>query len=238
MTVAPTLFPPSSLSGAERLVESAPVRFTLAMQLFDRNKLDYCYRLGDHMADVLPGEITVLLEKLRDGDREAESTLLSLVYRELRRIASRRLRRERADHTLQTTALVNEAYVRLFRKSEIDWHSRTHFYAIAARTMRRVLVDYARAQGAAKRGGGPMALPFDVGLTVSAERCGQITELDDALKLLSEQEERVGKVIELRFFAGLSFEEVAEALGISVRTAKRDWEFGRAWLRSELESQA
>lgn len=188
--------------------------------------------------DVSPGEITQLLDKLRDGDQEAEATLLSLVYGELRRIASRRMRNERPGHTLQTTALVNEAYVRLFRNAEIDWRCRAHFYAVAARTMRRVLVDYARAQAAAKRGGGPMTLPFDEGLTVSAERCGQITELDDALKALSAQEERVGNVIELRFFAGLSFEETAEALGISVRTAKRDWEFGRAWLRSELESQA
>lgn len=188
--------------------------------------------------DVSPGEITVLLEKLRDGDRAAESTLLSLVYGELRRIASRRMRSERSGHTLQTTALVNEAYVRLLRNAEIDWRSRAHFYAVAARTMRRVLVDYARAQAAGKRGGGAMTIPFDEGLAVSVEHCGQITELDDALKTLSLQEERVGNVIELRFFAGLSFEETAEALGISVRTAKRDWEFGRAWLKSELESQA
>jgi RNA polymerase sigma factor (TIGR02999 family) len=148
------------------------------------------------------------------------------------------MRRERPGHTLQTTALVNEAYVRLLRNTEIDWRSRAHFYAVAARTMRRVLVDYARAQAADKRGGGAMEIQFDEGLAVSAERCGQITELDDALKTLSSLEERVGNVIELRFFAGLSFEETAEALGISVRTAKRDWEFGRAWLRSELESQA
>lgn len=188
--------------------------------------------------DVSPGEITLLLEKLRDGDREVESTLLSLVYGELRRIASRRMRGERSGHTLQTTALVNEAYVRLLGKAEIDWRSRAHFYAVAARTMRRVLVDYARAHAAGKRGGGATAIPFDEGLVVSAERCGQIAELDDALKALSAQEERVGNVIELRFFAGLSFEETAEALGVSVRTAKRDWEFGRAWLRSELESHA
>ena len=180
----------------------------------------------------------MLLEKLRDGNQEAESKLLSLVYGDLRRIASRRMRRERRGHTLQTTALVNEAYVRLFRNAEIGWHNRTHFYAIAARTMRRVLVDHARAQAAAKRGGGPVALPLDEGLAVSVERCERLTELDDALKALSAQDQRAGSVVELRFFAGLSFEETAEALGVSVKTAKRDWEFGRAWLRSELESQA
>lgn len=184
-----------------------------------------------------PGDITVLLSKVRQGDLQAESRLLALVYDELRRLAARRMRGERTGHTLQPTALVHETYLRLLRQSEVDWLDRVHFFAVAARTMRRVLVDYARARAAGKRGGGVM-LPFEDGLVFSDDRCGQLMDLDDALTTLASREERVSNVIELRFFAGLSFEETAAILNISVRTAKRDWEFGRAWLRSELESES
>ncbi|MCB1022666.1 MAG: sigma-70 family RNA polymerase sigma factor, partial [Acidobacteria bacterium] len=138
-------------------------------------------------------------------------------------------------HTLQTTALVNEAYLKLVRQDDADWANRAHFFAVAAQIMRRILVDHARGRLAGKRGGGAIAVPLDEAFVFSPERCAEVVALDEALIRLEEQDERVGKVVELRFFAGLSVEETAEALKISTRTVKRDWQFGRAWLQSELE---
>ncbi len=183
------------------------------------------------------GEITQLLRKMQQGDRDAADRLAGQVYPELKRIAARRMRDERAGHTLQTTALVNEAYVKLVHQREADWSSRAHFFAVAAQIMRRILVDHARAKLADKRGGGAAMVPLDEALVFSAERSRQVVDLDEALSRLEVRDERVSRVVELRFFAGLSVEETAEALRISTRTVKRDWQFGRAWLQAELETR-
>jgi RNA polymerase sigma factor (TIGR02999 family) len=173
---------------------------------------------------------------MQTGDREAADRLVAEVYPELKRIAARHMRRERAGHTLQTTALVNEAYVKLVHQREADWSNRAHFFAVAAQIMRRILVDHARAKLADKRGAGGIVVPLDEAFVFSPERSEQIVALDEALTRLESQDERVSRVVELRFFAGLSVEETAEALKISERTVKRDWQFGRAWLQAELES--
>lgn len=186
------------------------------------------------MAHKDPGDITVLLRRIQDGDRNAESRLISAVYNELHRMAGRYMRRERPGHTLQTTALVNEAYLKLVNQKEANWQNRSHFFAVAAQVMRRILVDYARNRLAEKRGGGQQPLPLEEGLVFTQERCAELVALDAALEKLETQDRRVSKVVELRFFSGLSVDETAEALSISARTVKRDWNFGRAWLRAEL----
>ena len=183
------------------------------------------------------GDITKLLRRMQEGDRDAADRLVAEVYPELKRIAARQMRRERVGHTLQTTALVNEAYVKLVNQKEADWSNRAHFFAMAAQIMRRILVDHARVKLAEKRGGGAVAVPLDEAFVFTPERSAQVVALDEALTRLEAQDERVGRVVELRFFAGLSVEETAEALRISTRTVKRDWQFGRAWLQAELETQ-
>jgi RNA polymerase sigma factor (TIGR02999 family) len=183
------------------------------------------------------GEITQLLRRMQAGDRDAADRLVVEVYPELRKIAARHMRRERDGHTLQTTALVHEAYLKLVNQREADWTNRAHFFAVAAQIMRRILVDHARTRLAEKRGGGVMALPLDEAIVFTPERSEQVVALDEALTRLEARDERVGRVVELRFFAGLSVEETAEALRISTRTVKRDWQFGRAWLQAELESR-
>jgi RNA polymerase sigma factor (TIGR02999 family) len=146
------------------------------------------------------------------------------------------MRHEREGHTLQTTALVNEAYIKLVGQKDTDWKNRAHFFGIAAQVMRRILVDHARTRLAGKRGGGMECLPLDEALVFSDERCAQVVAVDELLRRLEEWDERVSRVIELRFFAGLSVEETATALKVSSRTVKRDWQFGRAWLLAELQS--
>ena len=158
------------------------------------------------------------------------------VYRELRKIAIGHLRKERANHTLQATALVHEAYVRL-AGNEINWKSRTHFFAIAAQVMRRILVDYARQRNAAKRGGGAVVLQLDEKLTLADDQCDLITGIDAALERLARLSPRQAKVVEMRFFSGLSEEEIADVLGVSSRTIKRDWTIARAWLYGELAAR-
>jgi RNA polymerase sigma-70 factor (ECF subfamily) len=181
-----------------------------------------------------PGEVTQLLAQLRAGDRDAESKLMPLVYVELRRLAAYYMRGERADHTLQPTALVHEAYIRLIKLKKVDWQSRSHFFATAATAMRRILVDYARAHGAHKREGLRDAISLDEALVVSPARSSQLLALDDALDRLAKLDARKGKIVELRFFGGLSEEETGTVLGISARTVKRDWQFARAWLYNEV----
>jgi len=183
-----------------------------------------------------PQDVTKLLARLETGDREAEEQLFSAVYQELRRIASRHMRKESPGHTLQTTALVNEAYLKLVKQREVDWKSRSHFFGVSAQIMRRILVDHARTRNAQKRGGGVAPLPLNEGLVFSDERCEQFVALDDALNKLETEDKRVSRVVEMRFFSGLSVDETAEALKISPRSVKRDWSFGRAWLRAELET--
>ena len=184
------------------------------------------------------GEITQLLVKMRLGSPEAESRLLSLIYSELRRIAARYMRGERADHSLQPTALVHEAYLRLHNMGSVDWQSRTHFLAVAAHTMRRILVDHARAKKAGKRGLDWNQVELDVDQIYCASQATVDTiELDEALTRLAAFDERQAKIVEMRFFGGLSEQEIGLSMGISERTVKREWRIAKAWLYQEL-SQA
>lgn len=181
-----------------------------------------------------PGEVTHLLAQLREGEREAESKLITLVYEELRRLAAYYLRGERPEHTLQPTALVHEAYIRMTKLHNVDWQGRSHFFAIAATVMRRILVDHARAQQAEKRIGFREAISLDEALVVSPARSTELIALDDALEQLSKIDARKSKIVELRFYGGLSEEETGVALGISTRTVKRDWRVAKVWLYNEV----
>ena len=179
-------------------------------------------------------QVTQLLVRWREGDRRALDELMPLVYEELRRLAAHYMRGERPGHTLQTSALVNEAYLRLAAHEEIQWQDRAHFFAVAAQAMRRILVDHARRRGNQKRGGGAPRVALDEALIVSAERVAEVVALDDALARLAEIAPRKSQLVELRFFGGLSIEEAAEVLGVSPGTVMRDWTFAKAWLRREI----
>ena len=169
------------------------------------------------------------------GDPHAFDQLVPLVHDELQRLARRQMRGERTDHTLQTTALVNEAYVRLIDVRKMRWHDRAHFFAMAARVMRRILVDYARARQSDKRGGGrPRVTLSDEAILAVPEKPHDVVALDTALETLAVDHPRKSQVVEMRFFAGMTAEETAEALAISVDTVKRDWRFAKAWLLREL----
>ena len=184
-----------------------------------------------------PEEITQLLHGWQAGDRQALDALLPIVHKELRRLAHFHLRRERADHTLQSTALVNEAYLRLVGMNAPQWEGRTHFFGIAAKMMRQILVDYARRHRAGKRGAGADALSLNEAILLPNERGKDIDviALDDALEALAQFDPRKAKVVELRFFGGLNFDEMATVLNVSSITAQRDWSTARAWLRRELD---
>lgn len=179
-------------------------------------------------------DVTRLLVAWSNGDQAALEQLTPLVYSELHRLAHRYLGRERKGHTLQTTALVHEAYLRLIDQKEVRWQNRAHFFAIAAQMMRRILVDYARSRNVAKRGGGARQVSLDEAMDVSDERAADVIALDEALKSLSDLDQRKGRIIELRFFGGLSIEETAEVLGVSPGTVMRDWTFAKAWLQREI----
>jgi RNA polymerase sigma factor (TIGR02999 family) len=181
-----------------------------------------------------PSEVTLLLQGWRNGDRNALDALLPLVYQELRRLAHFQLQRERQDHTLQTAALVHEAYLRLIGLNPPRWESRTHFFAIAAQLMRQILVDYARRHVAVKRGGGACKVSLEEATLVSKQKDVDVLSLDDALKTLAKIDPRQSRVVELRFFAGLSLEEISEALEIAPATVQRDWTAARAWLHREI----
>lgn len=188
-----------------------------------------------------PDEITEMLRAWGEGDREALEALVPRVYDELHRQAHRYLRGERHNHTLQTSALINEAYIRLAGQKDVQWQNRTHFFGIAASIMRRVLVDYARAQQRVKRGGSDRDLPLDVALSVVAEMTNEQTKIDlillnNALDKLSEIDERQARIVELRYFSGLTLEETASVLDVSEMTVKRDWNVAKAWLRREITS--
>jgi RNA polymerase sigma factor (TIGR02999 family) len=181
-----------------------------------------------------PGTLTFWLVEWRNGNQEAGQKLFEAAYQELRRLAAWHLQRERPDHTLQPTALVNELYLKLFAGEPIEWRNRAHFFAVAAQQMRRLLIDYARARQAEKRGGGDAPLLL-AGLNGLAATAGEdLIALDLALHRLGELDERCARVVELRFFGGLTEKEAAEVLGISAATLKRDWDFARAWLTTEL----
>jgi RNA polymerase sigma factor (TIGR02999 family) len=179
-------------------------------------------------------DVTALLSAWREGDASARERLVALLYGDLRQLAHRRLRWERGDHTLNTTALVHEAYLRLSDVDQIAWQGRAHFLAMAARTMRRVLIDYAHRRRAAKRGGGAPHVPFDERLHVPDTYLEALLDLDEALTRLAEEHARAAYALEQRYFGGLSLEETAEALGVSLATAKRDLRFAQAWLAREL----
>jgi RNA polymerase sigma factor (TIGR02999 family) len=179
--------------------------------------------------------VTQLLQDWRLGDKSALNKLMPLVYAELHRLAHRYMVREQSGHTLQTTALVNEAYVRLIDAQHVDWKDRSHFFAISASLMRRILVEFARSRNSDKRGKGTLHLELDAALEVLASRNEDIVGLDDALTALAEIDARSAKVVELRFFGGLTVEETAEVLSISDKTVMRDWETAKIWLMRELK---
>ena len=180
-------------------------------------------------------EITAMLHDWSDGKQQALDALLPLVYDELHRQAAHYLRRERAGHTLQTTALIHEAYLKLIDQREVNWQNRTHFFGIAAQAMRRILVDYAKARHREKRGGADGNLPLEAAtLAVSGEREIDLEELDQALTRLAAMDKRQASIVELRYFGGLSIEETAEVLRISPATVKSDWNVAKAWLRHEI----
>ena len=179
-------------------------------------------------------EITQLLLAWGQGDQAALEQLLPLVYEEMRQIAHHHMRRQRPDHTLQTTALVNEAYLRLVDAQRVQWQNRVHFFALAAQAMRHILVDLARARGNQKRGGGATQVALEEALIISAERGADVLALDDALQALAKLNARQSQIVELRYFGGLSEEETAAVLQLSPRTVRRDWSLARAWLYREL----
>ena len=186
----------------------------------------------------MPENITQLLNEWSDGDERALDRLTPLVYEELRQQAARYLRRERPGHTMQTTALINEAYLRLIDAKEVRWQGRAHFFAIAATLMRRILVDHARQRNAAKRGASPVHVTFDRIVATAKQSNIDVLAIDEALTKLATIDRQQAQIVELRFFSGLSVEETAAALGISPRTVKRDWSVARAWLRREIGEQA
>ena len=192
--------------------------------------------LGAHSPPMAraPGDVTQLLADLKDGRPDSASQLIPLVYDELHRLARRQMRHERPDHTLQATALVHEAYLRLVNQRQRTWQNRAHFIAVAAQVMRRILVDYARARRTLKRGSAPHKVPLEEALFFTEEQSDDLVSLDEALERLAQFDERQSRVVELRFFGGLTVDETAEVLGISSKTVERDWTMARAWLHGEV----
>lgn len=182
-------------------------------------------------------DVTVLLDAVSAGDRNAPAKLLEAVYADLRRLAAKYMFDERGDHTLQATALVHEAFIRLVDWENVSWQNRAHFFAVAARAMRHILVDHARTRQAEKRGGETEVVSLEDVAIISKERAAEVLALDDALENLFALEERKGRVVELRYFGGLSVEETAEVLQVSPETVARDWRFAKTWLLRELSNQ-
>ncbi len=186
------------------------------------------------MNSINPTQATQILEEAQQGNHEAVDQLFQVAYDQLRRLAVKYLSRERKSHTLQPTALVHEAYMKLIDQTRVDWRGRTHFFAIGAQAMRRILVDYARAHTAAKRGGGRQRVSLDERLMGDFRRSEDVLALDDSLVKLAELDPRQARMVELRFFGGLTVEEVAEVLAMSKRSVEREWTMVRSWLRREL----
>jgi RNA polymerase sigma factor (TIGR02999 family) len=181
------------------------------------------------------GEVTDLLVRFRQGDRDAEAQLIPLVYDELRRLASRYLNRERGDHTLQPTALVHEAFIRMVNEDQPPWQNRSHFFGVAARLMRQILVDHARRHQSLKRGGSCERTDLDEEFVVySLEKSAELLALDEALSRLAYQDERQSRIVEMKYFVGLDIDDIAKVLDISPRTVKRDWTMAKAWLHREM----
>lgn len=182
-------------------------------------------------------KVTQLLVALSGGNRAVVDELTPLIYKELKQIASSQLRRERSGHTLQATALVHEAYVKLVDQREVNWNNRAHFFCVAAQVMRRVLIDYAKATNREKRGGGLKKVSLDEAIMGAEDRATDLLQIEEALSRLESLDPRQAKVVELRFFAGLNVQETAVALGISAPTVKREWAMARAWLHRELNGR-
>jgi RNA polymerase sigma factor (TIGR02999 family) len=187
-------------------------------------------------SSVSPHRVTQLLQQWSHGDDAALAELTPLVYEELQRLAHHFMEGQRPDHTLQTTALVNEAYLRLADQTNPRWQDRAHFFAVAARAMRQILVDYARSNRAQKRGGGALKVELDEAAIVSPEQSKEIVDLHEALERLVTLDSRKGQVVELKYFGGLNYDEIAEVLKISRVTVRREWEFAKVWLYTELHS--
>ena len=183
-----------------------------------------------------PQRVTQLLVNWSQGDTAALAELTPLVYDDLRRLAHRHMGRQRPDHTLQTTALAHEAYLRLADQTNPNWQTRAHFFAVAARAMRHILVDYAKRYRSQKRGGGVLKIELDEAALVSPEESKEIIDLHEALESLATLDARKAKVVELKYFGGLNYDEIAEVLKISPVTVRRDWEFAKVWLYAELQS--
>jgi RNA polymerase sigma-70 factor (ECF subfamily) len=186
------------------------------------------------VSEPLDQDVTHLLIQWSKGDSAALDALVPLVYGELRRLAQLYLSREKPGHTLSSTALVHEAYLRLVKQKDVTWQNRAHFFGVAARMMRRILVDHARRRGYAKRGGGAVTLALDQAVAPAPQREIDLVALDDALDTLAKLDERQSRMVELRFFGGLSIEETSELLGVSAPTVKREWASARAWLYREI----
>ena len=183
-----------------------------------------------------PQKVTQLLADWRNGNDAALTELTPLIYEDLRGLAHRYMSGQRADHTLQTTALVHEAYLRLADQTNPNWQTRAHFFAVAARAMRHILVDYAKRYRSQKRGGGGVKIELDEAALVSPEESKEIIDLHEALESLATLDARKAKVVELKYFGGLNYDEIAEVLKISPVTVRRDWEFAKVWLYAELQS--
>ncbi len=182
-------------------------------------------------------DITLLLSQLSRGDPQAASKLIPVVYDELRHLAAGYMRRERPDHTLQPTALVHEAYVKLLAQRSVDWQGRAHFFGVAAQLMRRILIDHARGHLRQKRGGVQQKMSLDQALVFSEQQSAEILAVDESLKRLEKVDPRQARVVELRFFGGLNIEETAEVLKVSSKTVKRDWSVARAWLYADIKKR-
>jgi RNA polymerase sigma-70 factor (ECF subfamily) len=189
------------------------------------------------MTTLSPDNLTELLTEWRQGDKAALETLTPLVYDELRRIAHRYMQSEREGHTLQTTALVNEAYLRLEDQHRIEWQNRAHFFAVTAQVMRHILIDHARKRHYAKRGGEGQQVPLEEAVLMSQPRAAELVALDEALDELAKLDLRKSRVVELRYFGGLSLEETAEVLEISPMTVRRDWRVAKAWLYRRMKAE-
>ena len=183
------------------------------------------------------GTVTLLLTQVRDGNQEAANQLIPLIYKELRQMAGACMRGERPGHTLQATALVNEAYMRMVGSRPVEWQNRAHFFAIAAHTMREVLLDYARRSRAAKRGGADARqVDLDEAFPIASDKLEEVIAIDEALERLAQIDPRQSRIVELRFFAGLNVEEAAEVMGVSPKTIKREWRSAKAWLHREMDT--
>jgi RNA polymerase sigma factor (TIGR02999 family) len=220
-----------------QLIDSVCARWLLFPASLPHSATPPGESLEKNMTESTQHDVTQLLMDWRNGDQRALEQLMPLVYDELRRLAALYLRRERDGHTLQTTALVNEAYLQLIGQQHRDWQNRAHFLGIAAHLMRNILVDHARAHAAAKRGGGEQALPLNEAVKVPSKSAPDVLALNDALNDLAKHDERKSKIIELRYFGGLSMEEVAEVTGLSEATLRRELRMAEAWLGRQLQKQ-